>query len=153
MQIKKAINVLGLIIALIVPLSSFAQNDSKANEAKSTTTRISKVVQLTPVPLRPDISVEKYMDVEPNAVRLLIHPVSGSFYYTTFDGGVFHVVRKDGSLVSEKIISFEDHGIKKLQGAVFAGSELFLCGNTVENNNRGTRGRLVRFSITPKVSL
>ena len=33
---------------------------------------------------------------------------------------------------------------------MFAGSELFLCGNTIENNNRGTRGKLVRFSITPK---
>ena len=104
MQIKKTINVLGLFIALVSPFSSFAQNDSKANEAKAPASRISKVVQLTPVPLRPDISVEKFMDVEPNAVRLLIHPVSGDFYYTTFDGGVFHVIRRNDSLVSEKII-------------------------------------------------
>ena len=150
MQIKKTINVLGLFIALISPFSSFAQNDSKANEAKTTTSRISKIVKSTPISLRPDISIEKFMDVEPNAVRLLIHPVSGDFYYTTFDGGVFHITKKDDSFVSEKIISLEDHGINKLQGAVFAGSELFLCGNTIENNNRGTRGRLVRFSITPK---
>ena len=150
MQIKPSIFSIGLLSLLIVSSVSYAQNDSKAKEEKTVTTRLKPVIQSTPQPLRPDILIEKFADVQANAVRLLIHPVSGDFYYTTFEGGVFHLTKKDGSLVSEKIISLEDHGINKLQGAVFAGSELFLCGNTIENNNRGTRGKLVRFSITPK---
>ena len=150
MQIKPSIFSIGLLSLLIVSYVSYAQNDSKAKEEKTVTTRLKPVIQSTPKPLRPDILIEKFADVQANAVRLLIHPVSGDFYYTTFEGGVFHLTKKDGSLVSEKIISLEDHGINKLQGAVFAGSELFLCGNTIENNNRGTRGKLVRFSITPK---
>ena len=150
MQIKPSIFSIGLLSLLIVYSVSYAQNDSKAKEEKTVTTRLKPVIQSTPKPLRPDILIEKFADVQANAVRLLIHPVSGDFYYTTFEGGVFHLTKKDGSLVSEKIISLEDHGINKLQGAVFAGSELFLCGNTIENNNRGTRGKLVRFSITPK---
>ena len=150
MQIKPSIFSIGLLSLLIVSSVSYAQNDSKAKEEKTVTTRLKPVIQSTPKPLRPDILIEKFADVQANAVRLLIHPVSGDFYYTTFEGGVFHLTKKDGSLVSEKIISLEDHGINKLQGAVFAGSELFLCGNTIENNNRGTRGKLVRFSITPK---
>ncbi len=150
MQIKPSIFSIGLLSLLIVSSVSYAQNDSKAKEEKTVTTRLKPVIQSTPKPLRSDILIEKFADVQANAVRLLIHPVSGDFYYTTFEGGVFHLTKKDGSLVSEKIISLEDHGINKLQGAVFAGSELFLCGNTIENNNRGTRGKLVRFSITPK---
>ena len=150
MQIKPSIFSIGLLSLLIVSSISYAQNDSKAKDEKTVTTRLKPVIQSTPKPLRPDILIEKFADVQANAVRLLIHPVSGDFYYTTFEGGVFHITKKDGSLVSEKIISLEDHGINKLQGAVFAGSELFLCGNTIENNNRGTRGKLVRFSITPK---
>ena len=150
MQIKPSIFSIGLLSLLIVSSVSYAQNDSKAKDEKTVTTRLKPVIQSTPKPLRPDILIEKFADVQANAVRLLIHPVSGDFYYTTFEGGVFHLTKKDGSLVSEKIISLEDHGINKLQGAVFAGSELFLCGNTIENNNRGTRGKLVRFSITPK---
>ena len=150
MQIKPSIFSIGLLSLLIVSSVSYAQNDSKAKEEKTVTTRLKPVIQSTPKPLRPDILIEKFADIQANAVRLLIHPLSGDFYYTTFEGGVFHLTKKDGSLVSEKIISLEDHGINKLQGAVFAGSELFLCGNTIENNNRGTRGKLVRFSITPK---
>ena len=63
MQIKKTINVLGLFIALISPFSSFAQKDSKENEAKTTTPRISKIVKSTPIALRPDISVEKFIGI------------------------------------------------------------------------------------------
>jgi len=149
MQIKQTLFLVGVLISIITPLNSNAQNDSKSTETKTPASRITKVSQSTPVALRPDILIEKFIDVEPNAVRLLIHPVSGDFYYTTFEGGVFHITKKNGSLISEKILTVDDHGINKLQGAAFAGSELFLCGNTIENNNRGTRGRLVRFPILP----
>lgn len=141
-----------MLIIISAPTFSIAQNDSKVEERKTTVSRIKQIVKSTPIPLRPDISVEKYLDIQPNAVRLLIHPVSGDFYYTTFEGGVFHITNKNDSLISVKILTIEDHGINKLQGAVFAGNELFLCGNTKENNNRGTRGRLVRFSIEPNSS-
>jgi hypothetical protein len=149
MQIKQSIYLIGLLSLLIVPSISYAQNDSKAKDEKTVSTRLKPVIQSTPIPLRPDILIEKFADVQANAVRILIHPVSGDFYYTTFEGGVFHLSQKNGSVVSEQILTVNDHGINTLQGAVFAGSELFLCGNTTENSNRGTRGRLVRFSITP----
>jgi glucose/arabinose dehydrogenase len=149
MKIKQGIYLIGLLSLLIVPSISNAQNDSKVKDEKTLTPRLKPVIQSTPIPLRSDISIEKFADVQANAVRLLIHPVSGDFYYTTFEGGVFHLSQKNGSVVSEQILTVNDHGINKLQGAVFAGSELFLCGNTTENSNRGTRGRLVRFSITP----
>lgn len=144
MRINQNLFLVGTLIVLISPLNSNAQNDANAS-----TTRLTRPVQSIPNPLRSDISVEKFIDIQPNAVRLLIHPVSGDFYYTTFEGGVFHITKRNGLLVSEKILTVENHGINKLQGAAFAGSELFLCGNTTENSNKGTRGRLVRFSIVP----
>jgi glucose/arabinose dehydrogenase len=125
-----------------------AQNNSKVKDEKAPSKPASRVKsQLIPIALRPDVLIEKYIDIKPKAVRLLVHPVSGDFYYTTFDGDVFHITKKDGVLVSEIVLTVADHGIIKLQGAAFAGNELFLCGNTTVNNNRGTQGRLVRFSI------
>lgn len=151
MKIRNILIALGFCISLNLPFNSKAQNSEKTADSKPS--RITRPTQLTPVALRPDILVEKFVDIEPNAVRLLIHPVSGDFYYTTFEGGVFHLTNENGSLISKKILSVENHGINKLQGAAFSGSDLFLCGNTTENSNRGTRGRLVRFTISPKSSL
>jgi len=126
----------------------FAQKSSKIAAEKVLKTKSARSSsQSTPISLRPDILIEKYTDIKPKAVRLLIHPISGDFYYTTFDGDVYHITKKDGILISDTILTLADHGINKLQGAVFAGNQLFLCGNTTVNLNRGTRGRLVRFSI------
>ncbi len=38
----------------------------------------------------------------------------------------------------------QDHGITRLQGAVFSNDTLFLCGNVDLNEKKGTKGRLVR---------
>ena len=138
-----------LILGVLFNFSgSFAQNNSNDAKGKVLAPKTSRSVsQSTPISLRPDIKIEKYVDINPKAVRLLIHPVSGDFYYTTFDGDVYHITKRNGILISDTILTLADHGINKLQGAVFAGNELFLCGNTTVNFNRGTRGRLVRFSI------
>lgn len=105
-------------------------------------------LQLTPKALRPDISVEKYMPVAPKAVRLLVEPGSGVLYYTDFTGGVYRIKTSSGKPESELVFSAADHGITRLQGAVFSGSQLFLCGNISVNNNKGTKGRMVRYDLS-----
>jgi glucose/arabinose dehydrogenase len=104
----------------------------------------------TPKSLRPDITIEHYMKVEPDAVRIIRHPVTGDIYYTTFYGDVIQVKITDGQPVSHKILSAEDHGITRLQGAAFLKNTLFLAGNINVNNNKGNKGRMVRYEILPK---
>ena len=131
--------VFGLIV-LLNPLLLSAQN---------TNTRAGRPapVKLTPAALRADIQVEKYMAVGPKAVRLLVHPQTGIFYYSDFDGGIYRINTISGTPVSEMILSASDHGITRLQGAVFSGDKLFLCGNISVNNGKGTKGRMVRYDM------
>jgi glucose/arabinose dehydrogenase len=100
-----------------------------------------------PTAFRKDIKVEHYMFVDSLAVRILQHPVTQDLYYTTFDGNVIQVKKAGTKPVSRKILSLQDHGISRLQGAVFSNDKLFLCGNVDLNDKKGTSGRMVRFTI------
>ncbi|MHA4738792.1 PQQ-dependent sugar dehydrogenase [Dyadobacter sp. MSC1_007] len=106
-----------------------------------------EVTTSTPKALRDDITVEQYMKVEPEAVRLIQHPVTGEIYYTTFFGDVLKIVMVDGKPESKKLLTVEDHGIPRLQGAAFHGNTLFLAGNVSVNNNKGNKGRMVRYEM------
>lgn len=100
-----------------------------------------------PVALRPDIKVEHFMTIAPQAVRILHHPKTGDLWYTTFNGDVFQIKNVISEPVSEKIFSAQDHGIAILQGAAFLNNTLFLCGNVYSDNKRSTRGRMVRYNL------
>lgn len=115
------------------------------SQAKETGTK-------TPVALRNDITIEEYMKVEPEAVRIIRHPLTGEIYYTTFFGDVIKIVEVNGKPESKKIFSVEDHGIPRLQGAAFNGNTLFLAGNVSVNNNKGNKGRMVRYEMKSGVA-
>ncbi|MFI5192767.1 MAG: c-type cytochrome [Chitinophagales bacterium] len=103
---------------------------------------------IPPRALRPDIKIEHLMNIGPLAVRLLQNPVSGDLYYTTFDGDVFQIRNlNSGHPDSVKILTAADHGIGRLQGAIWNKNSLFLCGNVDLNNKQGTNGRMVRFDF------
>ncbi len=102
----------------------------------------------TPVALRPDITIERVMDIGPLGVRLLRNEVTGDFWYTTFDGNVFRITNFDTpEAKTEKVFSAEDHAITRLQGAAFLGNTMFLCGNISVNDGKGTKGRMVRYNL------
>lgn len=108
---------------------------------------VKEPVLQAPKPLRDDISVEHVMRVDSLAVRLLEHPQTRDLYYTTFDGSVFQIKNTDSSWSQKKILSLNDHGISRLQGAVFLNDQLFLCGNVDLNDKKGTSGRMVRCRV------
>jgi hypothetical protein len=124
-----------LLIAIAIPFVLVAQPQSQTTS--------------TPKSLRADISIEHFMKVEPEAVRIIQHPVTKDIYYTTFFGDVIRIKMVDGHPTSHKIISAEDHGITRLQGAAFHKNTLFLAGNINVNNNKGNKGRMVRYEIVP----
>jgi len=133
--------------AIAIVLSPFIGVGQQISPPATNPTSRPSPIENFPVALRPDIQVERYMNVGPKAVRLLVQPGTGVFYYTNFDGKVFRVNTSTGVPVSEQILSADDHGITRLQGAIFAGDHLFLCGNISVNNGKGNKGRMVRFNI------
>lgn len=102
----------------------------------------------TPRALRPDIKVAHVMEIGPSAIRLFQQPHTGAFWYNTFEGEVYKIININTKAARyEKVFSAADHGITRLQGAVFHGNRLFLCGNTSVNNGKGTTGRMVRYDL------
>lgn len=107
----------------------------------STQTTVSKM----PKALRPDITVTYVMKTAPHSVRILQNPVSKEIWYTTFEGDVYRVKNIESKeRASQQVLSVKDHGITQLQGAVFLGNTLFLCGNRPDTAHKTTKGRMVR---------
>jgi mono/diheme cytochrome c family protein len=101
-----------------------------------------------PKALRPDITISHFMEVGPQAVRILSNEITHDLYYTTFDGDVFRIRKHDKKRPdSIKLLTVKDHGINRLQGAVFYENALFLTGNVDQNNKVGTSGRMVRYNM------
>jgi hypothetical protein len=99
--------------------------------------------------LREDISVEKVMTIGRLAVRLIHNQKTGEFWYSTFDGNVFRISDFDTPKAKEhQVFSAENHGITRLQGAVFLNNTLFLCGNIGANEGKGTKGRMVKYELS-----
>ena len=128
-----------LALSLIAPAVTLAQAPKEP-------------VITTPKALRSDITIEHFMKVEPEAVRIIQNPVTKDIYYTTFFGDVLRIKEVDGAPVSEKILSAEDHGITRLQGAAFHKNTLFLAGNINVNNNKGNKGRMVKYDMNPSLA-
>lgn len=104
---------------------------------------------IPPKPLHPNIRIEHLMFTAPMPVRILQNQKTGDIWYTTFDGGVYRIRGwNTADPVSEKIFSEADHGIAVLQGAVFMGDSLFLCGNVYSKDKKSTKGRMVRYHLT-----
>ncbi len=135
------------VIAMLFTGQVRAQDTS--NAGKATANARPPATLKYPIALRPDIKVEHFMTIGPMAVRLIQHPTTGALYYTTFEGDIFIIKNTSGEAVAEKVFSVADHGIPRLQGAVFSGNNLFLCGNTDMNDHKGTKGRMVRIDMRP----
>lgn len=104
--------------------------------------------RIAPKALREGITVSHVMKIAPLCVRILKHPVTGDLYYTTFEGDVYRITNFDSKEPgNKKIITLKDHGITRLQGAIFLNNSLFLCGNVDSENKKGTGGKMVRCEI------
>ena len=94
-----------------------------------------------PRSLHPDIRVEHYMEVAEESIRLVLDPSSGDMYYNTLGGDIYRIIEQGKD---EKLFSVEDHGIPRLQGMAFHGSDLFLSGNIEANGGLGSKGIVMR---------
>ncbi|MEJ7589399.1 MAG: c-type cytochrome [Ferruginibacter sp.] len=105
-----------------------------------------------PKALKPGISVEHFLKIDSLAVRILQHPLTGTIWYTTFDGNIFRIKNQAAQpAVAEKMFTVKDHGITRLQGAAFLNNDLFLSGNVDSTLKKSTHGRLVRLNLDTAV--
>src|SRR5690606_23769199 len=72
-----------------------------------------------PVSLRNHISVEYFMPLEPEAMRILQNDQTGTIHYLTFDGNVFKVTDRNGKPESVLLVAAKEQGNPRLQGAAF----------------------------------
>src|SRR4051794_1974213 len=106
-------------------------------------------VARVPRALRPDITIKYVMKTAPSSIRILQNPVTKELWYTTMGGGVYRIKNIESKeSTSQEILSAKDHGITQLQGAVFLGNSIFLCGNVPDTNHKTTKGRMVRVYFT-----
>lgn len=105
----------------------------------------------SPKALRPDILVSLVMKTDSLAVRILQHPATKHLYYTTFDGKVYRIKNYDSIPTAERILTVADHGITRLQGAVFHKNSLYLCGNVDYIGRKTTSGRMVKYEVKDSV--
>mgnify|MGYP000394357396 CR=1 FL=1 len=136
------------LIALFLSCSIHVDAQQTTTPTATASTRQVAPIK-TPVSLRPDITIEKVMDIGPLGVRLIRNEKTGEFWYSTFDGNVFRISDFDTpQAVEYKIFSAADHGITRLQGATFLNNTLFLCGNISANGGKGTKGRMVKYDVS-----
>lgn len=90
------------------------------------------VGQGSPFSLRPDITVQHYMDVRSSASRMAYDGLQEQLWYLRTTGDVLAVI-DDGMLppFDTLIYTVADHGIDEAFGMAFHDSDLFVVGNQV----------------------
>ena len=97
---------------------------------------ISSLVQAqnTPISLVPGVTVQHYLDVQPNVSRLANDGVSNRLHYLTVDGDIYLIEHGPVGPVDTLLFTNADHGITNGQGMVFHDSALFISGNITTGN-------------------
>jgi hypothetical protein len=103
----------------------------------------------SPVSLVEDIQISHYLNVAPRAIRIFHDQPTNSLWYATFEGSVYRIALDRSPTLAELVVSVEDHGINRLQGATIRDSTLFLTGNIRVNDNKGTTGWMMRVKLKP----
>ncbi len=104
----------------------------------------------TPRALSADIKIEPFMAIERGGIRLCLDPVTNDFFYNNMAGDIFRIYRQQDSLFAEKAYDLSDHGIESLQGMAFYDSMLFLVGNKFYDDNKATKGIVMRGRLDQK---
>lgn len=103
----------------------------------------------SPVSLVADVQISHWLNVAPRAIRIFHDKESNALFYATFEGSVYRIDLDQSPVKQELIVSVEDHGIDRMQGAVFRDSTLLLSGNIRVNDNKGTTGWMMRVRLKP----
>ncbi|HQX29736.1 MAG: T9SS type A sorting domain-containing protein [Flavobacteriales bacterium] len=105
------------------------------------------LAQNTPISLVPDVTVEHYLDIQPNVSRMVYDAVSDRLHYLTVDGDIYLIDHGPTGPMDTLLFTNADHGITNAQGMVFHDSALFISGNI--SNGNYWEGVVARGSLLP----
>jgi hypothetical protein len=98
-----------------------------------------------PTALRPDISVEYYMDVRSNVTRLAFDPVTQRLCYLRINGDVYAVIDNGTDPPFDTLLhTAADHLLTEAFGIAFHDSDLFVIGNRIDQTTQRAEGILHR---------
>lgn len=102
----------------------------------------------SPVSLRSDVQIKYLGTSSPNAVRIVYDSIQQVFYSNSFNGDVYKISITQDGLASKLFISAgKTHSINRVQGLMWHKNELYLAGNEVDDLNKKSKGRIIKFSI------
>ena len=103
----------------------------------------------SPVSLIPNVQIKYWGSTAPNAVRIVYDTTNKVFYSNTFNGDIYKILAtSDGIATSKLFISARStHTIDRVQGLFWFNNELFLAGNEVDDLNKKSKGRTIKFKI------
>jgi len=101
------------------------------------------IAQVAPTSLRADVTVDHYMDVRSDAVRLAVDPITDLLYYMRTNGDLLLVIDNNVDAPYDTLLfTAADHALDQAFGMAFHDSDLFVIGNQVNGNL--TQGQLKR---------
>ncbi|MCZ2474675.1 T9SS type A sorting domain-containing protein [Aquirufa ecclesiirivi] len=102
-----------------------------------------------PIILTNDIQLKYVGATSGNIVRIVYDSTNKVFYTNTFNGDVYRVsIANDGSFNSRIFIQASTtHKIGRAQGLLWFKNMLYLAGNEVDDLNKRSKGRVIKFPI------
>lgn len=108
------------------------------------------MAQGIPTSLRPDITVEHYMDVRSSAVRVAHDPVQQHLHYLRTNGDVLMVIDNGIDPPYDTLLfTSADHLLTDAYGMAFHDSDLFVIGNRIFPDEQLTQGIVHRARLQP----
>ncbi|MHA8055529.1 PQQ-dependent sugar dehydrogenase [Aquirufa nivalisilvae] len=136
--------ILKLIQSLLGLFLYFSLHSQNAGQLSS----LNKIEQ-TPSSLVSDIQLKYIGATSGNIVRIVYDSTNKVFYSNTFNGDVYRIsIGNNGSFNSNLFIqASKTHTIGRVQGLLWYKNALYLAGNEVDDPNKRSKGRVIKFNI------
>ena len=109
----------------------------------------SKFLLVGPNILSNDIQIRDLGPTAGNAVRIVYDSTNNVFYLNSFTGDIFKIsVSNEGKAKTELfILGNKSHPINRVQGLLWHKNALFLTGNELDEVNKKSKGKVIKFPI------
>ncbi|MHA8099863.1 T9SS type A sorting domain-containing protein [Aquirufa aurantiipilula] len=103
----------------------------------------------SPISLIGDIQLKYIGATSGNIVRIVYDSTNKVFYSNTFNGDVYRItIGTNGAFNSNIFIqASKTHTIGRVQGLMWFKNALYLAGNEVDDSNKRSKGRVIKFNI------
>jgi hypothetical protein len=129
------------VVCLLSINSVYAQNSIKS--------KLLNRINANPSSLSSDIKLNYIGKTSGNNVKIVYDSTQHVFYTNTFNGDIYRVkILNDGTFESKIFIqASKTHTIGRAQGLLWINNSLYLAGNEVDDLNKRSKGRVIKYII------